>query len=278
MTVSEWKKSAEARLNASGDLDARTDPSLFLCAVLNVEPSELKLCPERELGRTELNTLESMLSRRKMGEPEQYIEGAAYFMGLKFKTDRRALIPRFDTETLCEAAIDAIGRMPNPRVLDMCTGSGCIAVSVARYCPQAEVTACDISLEALGLARENAALNGVRVEFIQSDGFQALLGRRFDAVLCNPPYLTGEDMACLQREVAHEPRLALFGGEDGLDFYRRFAREMRPCLDTRAFAVYEVGAGQAKDVIELFSGEYPSSRIDTIKDLNGVQRAVRMRL
>ena len=278
MTVSEWKRSAEARLAASGDLDAKTDSSLFLCAALNIEPAQLHFRMDQALDEFMLQSLESMLSRREKGEPEQYIEGAAYFMGLKFKADGRALIPRFDTETLCEAAIEAVNRLPQASVLDMCTGSGCIAVSVAKYCPNAAVTACDISDEALELAAENAALNGVHIELLQSDGFKGLSSRCFDAVLCNPPYLTGEDMASLQKEVTYEPRLALYGGEDGLDFYRRFSSEMRPCLSESAFVIFEVGRGQAQDIQGIFSEAWPASRIDTIMDLNGVERAVRMRL
>ena len=277
MTLAQWRKYAAPRLRAAGDLDAETDSCLFLCAVLGVERPLLRFRAEEELDEEALKALETMLLRRESGEPEQYIEGAAYFMGLKLKIDSRALIPRSDTETLCEAAIAEIKTAPQPRVLDMCTGSGCIAVSVAKYCPRAAVTACDISAEALALAEENALINGVRLECVQSDGFLNLEGRRFDALLCNPPYLTGQDMAQLQREVAHEPRLALYGGEDGLAFYRRFAREMKEHLNASALVLFEVGAGQSSDVCALMQRAYPESKTDTIKDLNGVERVVRMR-
>ena len=277
MTVAQWHERAVERLYAAGDPDAKTDASLFLCAVLQTERGRLRFLSDRELTHTETAALETMLARREEGEPEQYVEGAAYFMGLRFNVDSRALIPRFDTEALCEAAIGELKRFQKPRVLDMCTGSGCIAVAIAHFCPEAAVTACDISIDALDLAKRNAALNGVSVEYIQSDGFWAVRNRRFDLIVCNPPYLTRLDMENLQREVKYEPALALYGGEDGLDFYRRFAGEMRFCLAANAAVLFEVGQGQAETVADLFAEAHPNAAIDTIKDLNGVKRAVRMR-
>ena len=278
MTVREWKKLAWQRLNACGDLDAETDSSLFLCAVLETERSALRFREQEELSAAELKRLDEMLRRRENGEPEQYIEGTAWFMGLPFFADQRALIPRFDTEILCEAAIGELKQREHSRVLDICTGSGCIAVSVAKYCPRASVTGADISPEALEQARQNAARNSVKVEWIQSDGFTTLGNRSFDAVLCNPPYLTKEDLAFLQKEVAYEPLLALYGGPDGLDFYRRFAEEMKNYLAPSAFVLFEVGEGQADEVSRLLSSVYPASQIDTVKDFSGIQRTVRMRL
>ncbi len=268
---------AVRRLRAAGNIDAETDPSLFLCAVLKTERACLRFRLEEELSTRDEETLNAMLLRREKGEPEQYIEGAAYFMGLRFKADRRALIPRFDTETLCEAAIGEIRSFPSPQVLDLCTGSGCIAISVAKACPNARVTAADISAEALSQARENAALNGVNIETVLSDGFEAFKERSFDFILCNPPYLTRADMAEIPPELRYEPALALFGGEDGLLFYRRFAKEMRAHLRKGALALFEVGQGQAEAVEAIFAETDPDAHIDTIKDLNGVKRAVRMR-
>ena len=189
-------------------------------------------------------------------------------MGLEFYVDRRVLIPRQDTETLCEAALAFLRDRAAPRVLDLCTGSGALAVTIAASQPDASVVACDISEEALCVARENAA--GLNISFARGDLFAAVEGA-FDVIVCNPPYLTEEDMLSLQREVRYEPPLALRGGADGLDFYRRIARELP--LRLRRAAFFEVGAGQAKDVAQILRAAFPG-RCEVTRDLAGIERVV----
>ena len=221
--------------------------------------------------------LERRLDRRLSGEPLQYIEGAAYFMGLNFAVDSRVLIPRQDTETLCEQALTFLRGYTGAEVLDLCTGSGAIAISVARLQPGLRVTATDMSSDALSVASENAHLNGVYVRFMQGDLFEPVAGERFDAILCNPPYLTADDMAHLQTEVACEPRMALFGGEDGLMFYRRLAHEVYRHLKPGGYALFEVGDGQAAEVLRLMSENAMCAASGTVKDLPGVERVVWIR-
>lgn len=276
MTIRDWQTSAAKRLETSGDADGAYDVRLFLSAVTKIPLTNLRLEGGRELTAEQLSALESMLVRREAGEPEQYIEGEAWFMGLPFTVDPRALIPRQDTETLCEEALAAIRKMPAPRVLDLCTGSGALAVAIKVNRPDASVTASDISPDALALAESNARRHGTEVAFVLSDGLTDIAGS-FDLIVCNPPYLTQEDMDALMREVRREPSLALYGGEDGLMFYRRFARELKPHLTADAVILFEVGAGQAEDVKRIFTENYPEAEVTSVKDLNGIDRVVRIR-
>ena len=276
MTIRDWQASAAKRLETSGDADGAYDARLFLSAVTKIPLTNLRLEGGRELTAEQLSALESMLVRREAGEPEQYIEGEAWFMGLPFTVDPRALIPRQDTETLCEEALAAIRKTPAPRVLDLCTGSGALAVAIKVNRPDASVTASDISPDALALAESNARRHGAEVAFILSDGLTDIEGS-FGLVVCNPPYLTQEDMDALMREVRREPSLALYGGEDGLMFYRRFARELKEHLTADAVILFEVGAGQAEDVKRIFTENYPEAEVTSVKDLNGIDRVVRIR-
>ena len=279
MTARTWFQSALETLTKAGDPDARYDLRLFLCKALYCELSQVNLKLETELTDETQKELEQMLSRRASGEPEQYIEGCAYFMGLPFRVDKRALIPRQDTETLCEIALNAIRDIPKARVLDLCTGSGCLAVSIAHDRPDCDVMASDISPDVLALAAKNARSNHAKVSFVCSDGFASISPKPgFDLIVCNPPYLTNEDMHELQREVRHEPELALYGGEDGLDFYRRFSLELKSYLAPGGTAAFEVGEGQAPLVRALLEAALPGAVSKIHKDLNGIERVVSTRI
>lgn len=209
--------------------------------------------------------LEELVSRRKSGEPLQYILGKWEFMGLPFYTRPCALIPRQDTETLCEKAL-AIG---GKTLLDLCCGTGCIGVSLAKL-GGFEVTFGDISRDCIDLARENAALNGVAGSFVLTDMFGNISGS-YDMICVNPPYIPTSDLALLQAEVKREPALALDGGADGLDFYRRISRDYAAHLNPGGALLMEVGAGQAEDVAAMF----PNA--GRIEDICGIERVVTVR-
>ncbi len=209
--------------------------------------------------------LEELVSRRKSGEPLQYILGKWEFMGLTFYTRPCALIPRQDTETLCEEAL-AIG---GKTLLDLCCGTGCIGVSLAKL-GSFEVTFGDISRDCLALARENAALNGVSGKFLLTDMFSDI-SDSFDLICVNPPYIPTSELASLQAEVKREPALALDGGADGLDFYRSIARDYATHLSPGGTLLMEVGAGQAEDVAAMF----PNAR--RIEDICCIERVVAVR-
>lgn len=209
--------------------------------------------------------LEELVSRRKSGEPLQYILGKWEFMGLPFYTRHCALIPRQDTETLCEEALAIGGRT----LLDLCCGTGCIGVSLAKL-GGFEVTFGDISRDCIDLARENAALNGVAGSFVLTDMFGNISGS-YDMICINPPYIPTSHLALLQAEVKREPALALDGGADGLDFYRRIARDYAAHLNLGGALLMEVGAGQAEDVAAMF----PNA--GRIEDICGIERVVTVR-
>ena len=209
--------------------------------------------------------LEELVSRRKSGEPLQYILGKWEFMGLPFYTRPCALIPRQDTETLCEEALSIGGKT----LLDLCCGTGCIGVSLAKL-GGFEVTFGDISRGCIDLARENAALNGVAGSFVLTDMFGNISGS-YDMICVNPPYIPTSDLALLQAEVKREPALALDGGADGLDFYRRIARDYAAHLNPGGALLMEVGAGQAEDVAAMF----PNA--GRIEDICGIERVVTVR-
>ena len=277
MTFGEWIAAARAELERAGNPDAQVDARLLVCGLCELAPGRLAGICGQEMPAALHVELERRLDRRLSGEPLQYIEGAAYFMGLKFAVDSRVLIPRQDTETLCEQALTFLRGYTGAEVLDLCTGSGAIAISVARLQPGLRVTATDMSSDALSVASENAHLNGVYVRFMQGDLFEPVAGERFDAILCNPPYLTADDMVHLQTEVACEPRMALFGGEDGLMFYRRLAHEVYGHLKPGGYALFEVGDGQAAEVLRLMSENAMCAASGTVKDLPGVERVVWIR-
>lgn len=274
MTLGQWLDAAERELTQTGSPDPRTDAEWMAVDVLGVSRSMLGLMLKSALSDQQQVQLDSWLARRAKGEPLQYIEGTAWFMGLEFGVDPRVLIPRPDTETLCEAALELLEGMKNPTVADMCTGSGAIGISVKRLCPKAKVTLTDISRDALFVARTNAMRLGAQVEALQGDLYGAIEGRAFDMLLCNPPYLTQEDMDSLQKEVTFEPALALFGGEDGLDCYRRIADGLNAHLNPGGYVLLEVGMGQDQDVLKLVQNAMDCAETQVLEDMNGVSRVV----
>ena len=228
--------------------------------------AELAVSVNKEMNSEQYAKLREYILRRRTGEPLQYILGFWEFMGLRFKTDTRALIPRQDTETLCEEAIALIKRRGYKICLDLCAGSGCIGISIANICGT-EVTLADISEAALSLCRENAETNGVNARTIKTDMLDEITDK-YDIIVCNPPYLTASDMASLQRELTFEPANALYGGVDGLDFYRRIARDYAQRLNKDGALALEVGIHQAEEVAKMLGG----ARI--VKDVCGIERAV----
>lgn len=273
MTAAQWLEQARGRLLISGSPDPQPDAEWILLWAMNISRVQLRLrAAEPILGET-LEKAQRALERRVAGEPLQYVLGEAWFYGRRFRCDRRALIPRQDTETLCEAAILRIlpGRR---RVLDLCTGSGIIGVTIALERPMSAVTATDISQQALSLAMENAQENGARIDFRCGDLFEPVAGEKFDAILSNPPYLTGEEMKKMQRELHAEPQNALFGGEDGLEFYRRIAAQAPEHLLPGGVVLLEIGSAQAQDVQAMFKESMPGAQTGVLKDMQGLDRVV----
>ncbi len=214
-------------------------------------------------------------NERLTGRPLWYIIGDTDFYGYKIKVDERVLIPRPETEELASLVIGSAEE--NFSILDLCTGSGAIAIAVTKEMEKrnmpVKMTAVDVSEEALTLAKENAQANGADITFVQSDLFKRLRGR-FDIIVSNPPYIPSADIEGLQTEVRDfEPRLALDGGEDGLEFYRRIAKDSMKYLNRGGIVVMEVGEGEAEAVARMFKS---ASYTMIIKDFNGVDRYVKV--
>ena len=236
---------------------AALDAQVLLMSAARLEKARLFTRRGALLSDEAAARYDDYIRRREALEPAQYITGSCEFMGLPFYVDKNVLIPRPETEHLAEKAIELINGRGYTRVLDMCTGSGCIAVSAAHYCKTALVTAVDISRPALDIARKNAeALNAARrVDFIQSDMFESLpAGEPFDILLCNPPYISADGMAALGGNVKYEPAAALFGGADGLDFYRHIAEKYTDYVRPGGAVLLEIGAAQGQAVINIFGG------------------------
>ncbi len=234
---------------------------LLLAHLLKLPRMKLYLSFERTLAPGEVDALRELVKRRGQREPLQHILGSTSFCGLEIGVNRHVLIPRPETELLAEGGWTFLNQRAangaqRPAALDFGTGSGCIAIALASNCPPAEVTAVDISPEALAVARENAGRHGLadRIRFLQGDGLAALpAGAQFDLVISNPPYIPSGDIAALQPEVReHDPRGALDGGADGLDCIRRLAAEAAPFLNPQGRLMVEFGDGQAEPVREVF--------------------------
>ena len=184
------------------------------------------------------------------GIPIQYINNKAYFMGLEFYVDENVLIPRCDTEILVEEMIKIIKKDSLLKILDLCTGSGAIAISLKKYLNNIEIMASDISDKALMVAKKNASKIGVDVKFIESDLFNNINGK-FDLIVSNPPYIKKSVIPSLDKQVRNEPILALDGGKDGLDFYRKISYEAKKFLNNNGYLCFEIGYDQRKDVEDI---------------------------
>lgn len=255
------KKFEEAGIEDFADID------WICCAVLKCERGKLR---DKVVTPKNYQRIFELVGERIAGKPLQYILSETEFFGYPIKLNQNVLIPRFETELLCDYAMKEIRK--ESKVLDLCTGSGCIAVAIAKE-KGAQVTASDISPEALEVAKENARINGVSVEFVESNLFAKVTGV-FDVIVSNPPYIRSGDIAGLERIVRDfEPRLALDGGADGLDFYRAIARDFEKFLAPKGYLFLEVGYDQAKEVAALFG----KRDIKIIKDYSGIERIVRVR-
>ena len=257
MTVLEVIQRSAGFLGKKGVDSPRLQAEWLLARVLQVPRLNLYLSFDRKLSESELDAIRELVRRRGDREPLQHILGSASFCGFEIKVSPHVLVPRPETELLAERAWQRLATCAalRPAALDWGTGSGCIAIALAVHCPVAEIHALDVSVEALTLARENAAKNGVaeRIHFHSSDGFSGLpSGLSFDLIASNPPYIPNAEIETLSPEVRdHDPRRALDGGPDGLDFYRRLAGDAAGFLRSEGSMLLEFGDGQREQVCEI---------------------------
>jgi release factor glutamine methyltransferase len=269
-TVLETIDGGTRYLEKRGIEDARRNMQMLVAKQLGCTRMDLYLQFDRPLDESELSPLRELLKQRGEGVPLQHLLGTVGFHKHEFKTDARALIPRPETEELAEWILS--WELPaSQRVLDMGCGSGVIGLSLAAARPDWEVTLADVSPDALGLARENAASLGIdRVSFVESDLFSAVPGP-FDGIAANLPYVPESERATMAREVLHDPALALFGGADGLEVIRRFLPQAFAHLAPGGWLVLEIGHDQA-DAVRALLGACGFADITVKSDLSGIPR------
>ena len=260
-----------------------TEEELMLISLLDCRRIDLYVDPQ-PLSPVQQERLRQMQTQRQHGEPLQYVLGFCEFMGLRFNVDERVLIPRPETELLVELALEKakVYQGQSIRILDLGTGSGNIAVSLAKYVPQCTVIAVDISTAAIDLAYSNAKANGVehKIQFINGDMVSALKfplapEDYFQLVISNPPYISSVQMPRLPADVLREPRLALDGGVDGLDFYQRIIADSVNFLSPDGFLLLEMGDGQ-REALELLLERSSFAICECRKDFSGADRIVVM--
>lgn len=272
-------------LNGIEYSNPQQETRLILSQLLGVDRSYLYAHGDQEVTEAEKTKFVQIIERRKSGEPIQYILGTQEFMGIDFRVGKGVLIPRGDTELLVDQIIKFIdeefaGRIY--RMLDIGVGSGAISLSTAYHRPEGEIIGVDISREALLIAEENRRnLRLDNVRFIESDLFSSIgeeYHSGFNIIASNPPYIPEGDSEALQKEVRiHEPAIALFGGEDGLDYYRKITSQARKYLASGGLLIYEIGAGQGPDVAEIMK-ENGFKTVTVAKDLENRDRIVAGRL
>ena len=295
MTYREAVRETAGQLRAAG-IENETAESLFLLEfACGMERKDYLLSQMEEMPPEQWERYRAAAAKRCGHIPLQHLTGEQEFMGLPFTVNRHVLIPRQDTEVLVEEALKILrsgwpqeqelqpdgqasgeAAQEKLRVLDLCTGSGCIAVSLKALCPQIQVSAADLSADALSVARENAQRNHTEIHFVQSDLFADISGC-FQMIVSNPPYIPSREIPALMPEVReHEPLLALDGGADGLGFYRRIIAEGVGHLESGGWLLFEIGYDQGEAVSACMRA-YDFTEIEVVRDLAGLDRVVKGR-
>lgn len=278
MTPRELLKLLAAEMSAADVPDADVDAQLLLSHVTGQNPLNLRLDSWSQVSLDDEAAFRSLCQKRMTRTPLQYLTGVQSFLGRDFHVDERVLIPRPETELLAERAIALLKEETfPPKVLDMCCGSGCLAVSLALGDPRAEVHAADLSEGALAVTALNAKRLGAKVTLHQGDLFDALPIMRFALIVSNPPYIPAADCLALQEEVLREPMMALDGGADGFDFYRRIAMDAPWFLNPGGTLLMEVGFDQAERVMALCQ-EAGLTPVAIHEDYQHIARMVEARL
>ncbi len=270
MNLKEAVEYANPKLSSISD-SAKLDAQLLLCYICNIRQTTIIAHPEQVLSEHQQQQFESALMRRMNGEPLAYITGSKEFWSLDFKVNKHVLIPRPETELLVEIALKQISTIASPRVLDLGTGSGAIAISIAKERDDCLVMASDISSQALEVANRNAAQHKVDISFVQSNWYKDLASEIFDAIICNPPYIAKDDSYIEENVSKHEPSHALISEENGLYDLETVIANASRHLCSEGRLLVEHGFQQAEQVQRLFS-QYGFNTIQTHKDLARLDR------
>lgn len=272
-------KEAEQKLRDAGIEAAATEVEIVLEYILDVERITIYLHGWKLIDDAAIRKFHKIIEKRATRYPLQYLLGEAYFFGRRFLVNTDVMIPTPETETLCELAINYIKneKIEAPQILDLCTGSGVIAVTMALELPEAWVTASDISQAALAMARKNGALHGVEsiIRFIKSDMFNSIPSDdKFDLILSNPPYIRDDEYDGLQPEVLIDPKIALVAGVEGLDLIKRLIDDAPSFLNPNGRIMFEMSYDQTEKIARLTENDKRYRTFTVIKDLNDIDRVV----
>ena len=276
MTISEAIKKGMIELKNENIEEPKLKSRLLMQSILNQTRQYVIVNDMEELEKNKEEQYFSAIKILKKGIPIEHITHQKEFMKLNFFVDKNVLIPRQDTEILVEEVIKIAQKTNAKKILDLCTGSGAIAVSLAKYLPQSEITAIDISNDALKIAKKNAVSNNVenQITFISSDMFTNLNEEKFDIIVSNPPYIKTNVIENLDIQVKNEPHIALDGGKDGLYFYKKIINESYQYLKYNGFLCLEIGFDQKIDVIEIIENTNNFDRTYSKKDLYDNDRII----
>ena len=276
MTIKEAINQAVIMLKNENIEAPKNKARMLLEATLKKSKEYLIIYDNKEITTQERELYIKNVKRHILGEPIQYITGKQEFMKLNFLVTKDVLIPRQDTEILVEEVINIAKKIENPIILDLCTGSGAIAVSLAKYVNNVKIFATDISPKALEIAKKNAEFNGVKnnIDFIESDLFNKIKNLKFDIIVSNPPYIETDEIKKLTKDVQNEPIQALDGGKDGLTFYRKIAEDASEFLNIHGFLCLEIGYNQKQKVKQILEKQKRYINIYCKKDLCENDRVV----
>lgn len=271
MQIQEILSSTIKQLNSNNVEEPNNKAKRLLAFVLNVPKEFLIINDNKELNKKQEVKYKKCIERLIKGEPIQYIIGKQEFMGIDLIVTNDVLIPQPDTEILVEETIKVAKQYDKPKILDLCTGSGAIAIAIKKYIPEAEIVASDLSSKALRIANNNDRTKKIR--FILSDLF-VNINEKFDIIVSNPPYIKTEEIKTLSKEVQNEPLMALDGGQDGLYFYEKIIKQANSYLNQNSYLCLEIGENQKNEIIKKiqYNGKY--TNIQTYKDLGGNDRVI----
>lgn len=259
-------------LNEKKIESARLNAELLLCSILNFERIQLYTNFDKPLSIDEIDKFRILVKRRVKNEPLQYILGQIDFCNLKIRIDNRALIPRPETEELVELVKNKC-KNDNYKILDIGTGSGCIALSLANHYKNSEILGIDNSIDAIELAKSNSEINNIRnAKFDIFDILKSIPSDKYDIIVSNPPYISNDEMLLISKELNYEPQLALTDNNDGLTFYKRYIEIFENILNENGSFYLEIAYNQGNKILELF--EQSNYYVELHKDLNGNDRII----
>lgn len=274
MTIKEILSKGMIMLKGNNVDSPKLKARLLLQYILKKPRQYLIVYDNEQVGKKEQWEYFVNIEKLTNGVPLQHITHQQEFMKMNFYVDENVLIPRPDTEILVEEVIKLASKINEPKILDLCTGSGAIAISIAKNVLNAEVYAIDISSKAIEVAKKNAKELGAKVKFVKSNLFNKMEKMKFDIIVSNPPYIKKDVMKSLSTEVRKEPELALDGGIDGLDFYRKITKQAMEYLKFGSYLCYEIGYDQKDEVIDIINKQGNYSNTYCKKDLGGNDRVI----